>query len=265
VAAVLVTVNDIEVLCDIDGDPDAPALLCLHSLATDHQVWDAQTPHLAPHFRVVRPDLRGHGGTSSTPPPYDLDRLRLDAVGLLDALELNRVAVMGVSIGAIIAIGLALDSPGRVERIVVADCRADAPPPYVAMWDGAIATVMSEGLDPVLDASIERWFSADFRSARPDVVSAVRDRARHTSVDGFIGCARAVQGLAYLPRLAEIDVPALFVVGGQDPAAPPDVMRAMADRVPGSGFVELAGAGHLTPIEAAEEFTAAVVPFLVGS
>jgi 3-oxoadipate enol-lactonase len=262
---VFVSVNDIEVHCSIAGDPDAPVLLCLHSLATDHRVWDAQVPALEGHFRVVRPDLRGHGDTTTTAPPYDLQQLRLDALGVLDALDVDRATVMGVSIGAIVALGLALDSSSRTERIVVADCRADAPAPYVAMWDGAIATATSEGLEPVLETSIERWFSADFRRARPDVVAAVRDRARRTSLDGFVGCARAVQGLDYLSRLADIDVPALFVVGGEDPAAPPAVMREMAERVRGSAFVELDGAGHLTPIEAADEFTAAVVSFLIDS
>jgi 3-oxoadipate enol-lactonase len=260
---VFVTVNDIEVQCSIAGDPDGPVLLCLHSLATDHRVWDAQVPALARHFRVVRPDLRGHGGTTATPPPYDLAQLGLDALGVLDALEVDRAAVMGVSIGAILALGLALDACGRTERIVVADCRADAPAPYVAMWDSAIATAMSDGLEPVLQTSIERWFSADFRRAQPDVVATVHDRARRTALDGFVGCARAVQGLDYLPRLADIDVPTLFVVGGQDPAAPPAVMREMAERVRGSTLVELDGAGHLTPVEAADEFTAAVMPFLV--
>lgn len=257
-------VNGLDVHYEIGGSPDAPPLLCLHSLATDNAVWDAQVPALEAHFRVVRPDLRGHGATAATPPPYDLDLLRDDAVGLLDALGIERVSVLGLSIGAIIALGLALDAPERVERIVVADCRADAPDAYKAIWDGAIATIDEHGLAPVIDSSVQRWFSEKFRAAEPATVAAVRDRAMGTAVDGFVGIARAVQQLDYLRRLDDIAVPALFVVGTEDPAAPPAVMAEMAARVPGARLVELDGAGHLTPVECGDRFTDAVVPFLRG-
>src|SRR5690606_29428215 len=142
------------------GQPLGRPVVCLHSLATDLHVWDAQLAALESEFRVVRIDLRGHGSSTPTPPPYSLEQLGADVVAVLDALDIERAAVMGVSIGAILAIGLALDHPHRVERIVVADCRADAPEPYVAMWDGAIAKVHEHGLAPVIDDSVARWFSA---------------------------------------------------------------------------------------------------------
>jgi 3-oxoadipate enol-lactonase len=234
-------------------------------LATDVGIWDRQLPALEARFRVVRADLRGHGGTTATSPPYDLALLGRDVIGLLDALSIDRVAVLGVSLGAIIALGLALDAPARIERIVVADCRADAPPPYVAMWDTNIAAAEQNGMEPVIEASVARWFSPEFRSERPDLVDSVRTRALRTPLDGFIGCARAVQGIAYLPRLADIAVPTLFVVGQNDGAAPPEIMRDMAGRVPGAQLVELAGAGHLTPMECGDRFTDAVLPFLAAA
>jgi 3-oxoadipate enol-lactonase len=119
-------------------------------------------------------------------------------------------------------------------------------------------------MEPVIEASVARWFSPEFRNERPDLVDAVRARALRTPLDGFVGCARAVQGIAYLPRLADITVPALFVVGENDAAAPPEIMREMASRVSGARLVELAGAGHLTPMECGERFTDAVLPFLAG-
>ena len=201
-------------------------------------------------------------GPRATVPPYSLDLLREDAVAVLDALGIERASVVGVSIGAIIALGLALDAPERVERIVVADCRADAPDQYKAIWDDAIATVETKGLEPVIDTSVERWFSASFRREHASEVDAVRARALRTSVDGFIGCARAVQGLDYLSRLDQIAVPTLFVVGSNDPAAPPEVMREMTRRVSDAALIEIEGAGHLTPVEAPDAFSSAVVPFL---
>lgn len=211
---------------------------------------------------MVRVDLRGHGASPASPPPYTLELLQHDLIDVISALELGRCSIMGVSIGGILALGLALEAPELVERIIVADCRADAPQPYVAMWDDSIATVERAGLEPVIESSVERWFSSTFRELNPDVVSQVRERALATSVDGFIGCARAVQGLALLDRLHDISTPSLFMVGSEDPAAPPEVMREMARRVAGSELVEIPGAGHLTPVEAPEAYLDAVLAFL---
>lgn len=255
-----VDANGTRLHVEITGD--GPPLLCLHSLATDTRVWDRQLDDLTDRFRVIRVDLRGHGSSPATAPPYSLDLLREDVVAVMDALDIESADVMGLSIGAILALGLALDNPVRVDRIVVADCRADAPPPYVAMWDDAIATIETQGLAPVIETSVARWFSEQFRSDRPDVVEEIRNRAMGTSIEGFIGCARAVQGLAYLDRLHHIETPALLVVGELDPAAPPAVMADMASRIPGAELVQLAGAGHLSPVEAPQLFNDAVLPFL---
>jgi 3-oxoadipate enol-lactonase len=261
---VKIETNGTEIHCDVSGDPDAPWLVCLHSLATGGWVWDAQLPALDAEFHVLRPDFRGHGRTAPTAPPYSLDLLVRDTIGLLDALEIDHASFLGLSLGAIVTMGIALDHPDRVERAVIADVRADAPDPYVQLWETTIATARADGIARVVENSLQRWFSPTFHQSSPHVVEHVRKLAEQTSLDGLIGVARAVQGLAYLPRLGEITVPTLFVVGGLDPAAPPDVMRDMAARVPASTFVEIAGAGHLTSIEAPEAFLSAVFPFLTN-
>ena len=152
-----------------------------------------------------------------------------------------------------------------MNRVVVADARADVPDAYAAIWDGVIATAQAEGLGPIVDSSLERWFSAEFRAGVPPIVDILRSQALETSIDGLIGCARAVQGLAYLPELPRIQAPTLFVVGENDPAAPADVMRDMASRVEGAAFEVIAGAGHLTPLESPDEFGRIVTAFLAGS
>jgi 3-oxoadipate enol-lactonase len=257
-------VNRIQVQYDLAGPDDAPWLVCLHSLATDASVWDGQVGPLSSRFRVLRLDMRGHGGSESSPPPYTLEMLVDDVVAVLDALRIERCHVMGLSIGAMVTMGLAIGHPNRVDRVVVADARADAPPPYVAMWDAAIAAIPEGGMGPVIETSLERWFSAAFRETHPDTVARVRARALKTSVDGFIGCARAVQGVAYMPQLDRIAAPTLFITGENDPAAPPATMSAMASRVAGAELRIIPGAAHLTPIEAPDEFLALVAGFLAG-
>jgi 3-oxoadipate enol-lactonase len=263
--AMKVAVNGIQVHVEVSGRSVGPVLVCLHSLATDIDVWERQLHSFEQYFRVVRPDFRGHGITEVTPPPYSIGELCADTVGLLDALGIRTVSVIGVSLGAVVALGLALDNPDRVERVVAADCRADAPEGYVDLWDRSIATAVSRGMEPVIESSLERWFSASLRAAEPELIATVRERALRTHRDGFVGCARAVQGLSYLPRLSEIDVPVLFVVGSEDPAATPEVMRDMASRVRRGALVELEGMGHLTPLEGGDVFTSAVLPFLTSA
>jgi 3-oxoadipate enol-lactonase len=259
-----VRANGITIHAEISGPADAPVLVCLHSLATDGEVWDRQLGAFEDHFRVVRPDFRGHGATEVTPPPYSLDLLRDDLIGLLDSLEIERVAIVGVSLGGIVAIGTALAVPARVERILVADCRADAPDAYVAMWDASIANAREHGMAPVIETSLQRWFTEPFRARNPELIDRVRARALATDVEGFVGCARAVQGLSYRSRLNELAVPVRYVVGSEDPAAPVDVMRTMADLTPGGKLEVIEGAGHLTPLEAGDAFTEIALEFLVG-
>lgn len=259
-----IAVNDIEVNYELQGPDDAPWLVCLHSLATDLRVWDLHVDRFSRTHRVLRPDLRGHGSTPPTDPPYTLELLVDDTVALLDALAIERVDLVGLSIGGLISMGMAINHADRVNRVVVADARADAPDAYAAIWDGVIATARAEGLEPIVDSSLERWFSAEFRAGDPPIVQALRSQALETSLDGLIGCARAVQGLAYLPDLHRIGAPTLFVVGENDPAAPVDVMRDMASRVEGSAFEVIPGAGHLTPLEAPDEFGRVVTAFLLA-
>lgn len=257
-----IDVNGIRVHYELSGPDDAPWLVCLHSLATDIGVWDGQVAALSAHHRVLRLDMRGHGGSQSSPPPYTLDLLVSDVVAVLDALGIERCDVMGLSIGAMLALGLAIDHPDRVDRVVVADARADAPAPYVAIWDAAIASIPAGGLEPVIESSLDRWFSPAFREQHPDTVARVRSTALQTSIDGFVGCARAVQGVAYLPRLDRITAPTLFITGENDPAASPATMSDMASRVRGAQLQIIPGAAHLTSIESPDEFLALVDRFL---
>lgn len=257
-----IDVNSIRVHYELSGPDGAPWLVCLHSLATDLGVWEGQAGALSAGHRVLRLDMRGHGGSESSPAPYTLDLLVSDVVAVLDGLGIDRCDVMGLSIGAMLALGLAIDHPHRVDRVIVANARADAPAPYAAIWDAAIASIHEGGLQLVIEAAVERWFSTAFRKNQPGTVARWRARALQTSVDGFVGCARAVQGVTYLSRLDRITAPTVFITGENDLAAPPAAMSDMASRVAGAQFHIIPGAAHLTSIEAPDEFLALAAAFL---
>lgn len=242
--------------------PDAPVVLLSNSLASDHSMWEPQVAMLAARYRVVRYDTRGHGRSDAPEGPYDFPLLVEDAVAVLDAAGARRAAVMGLSLGGMTALGLALAHPDRVERLVCCDARADAPEPFVKSWDDRIAAIRAGGMRAVVPATLERWLHADFRAARPDAVERVASMIAATPVEGYVGCAGALKRLAYLPELHRIACPALFVVGAEDAGAPPAAMRDMAARVKGAEFREIPRAAHLPNLDNEAAFADAVRGFL---
>lgn len=243
----------------IEGEAGKPWLLLSNSLAADLHMWDDQMPLLTRTHRVIRYDTRGHGQSSAPQGPYSFDMLVGDMVAVLDHAGSDKADVMGLSLGGMTALGLALAHPGRVGRMIVCDARADNPPPFVASWDDRIAAIQAGGMEAVVEGTLARWFS-------PDAPQSPRDRAaamiRATSVTGYIGCARALQGLSYFKDLGNITAPVLYLAGAEDMGAPKDVMQAMADATPGATFVALPGLAHVPNMEAPAVFDAAIALWL---
>ena len=239
----------------VDGSEDKPWLLLANSLATDVGMWDDQIPFLVRTHRVVRFDARGHGASEVAEAPYDLATLSDDMLAVLDAVGAARADVMGLSLGGMTAMGLALAHPERVRSLVVCCARADAPEPFHASWDDRIAIVRDRGTEGLVEGTLARWFSAG-------VASTVRDRAatmiRRTSAEGYIGCARAIQGLDHLKDLHRMTVPVLYVAGELDLAAPVPAMQAMADATPGSRLIVLPRLAHVPVMEAPGVFAKAI-------
>jgi 3-oxoadipate enol-lactonase len=242
---------------------DRPWLTCLHCLATSSLLWEPQLAALSRTFRVLRIDARGHGGSDAPEGPYDFATLVADVVGVWDELGIERSAVLGLSMGGMTGFGLALDRPRRVTRLVAADCRADAPEFFRAMWTERRRLVAEGGLAAIADATIATWLTPETLKGRPDLVAGVRAMILGTSTAGYLGSTAALQGLDYKRRLGRIACPTLLVVGAKDGPHPVE-MRAMAALIPGARLSEIAGAAHLSNLEQPDAFDAAVVPFLAS-
>ncbi len=242
--------------------PDAPWIVLSNSLAADHTMWDRQIPLLTGRYRVLRYDTRGHGASDAPEGPYSFDMLVGDVLAVMDHHGIARAAFMGLSLGGMTGLGLALSRPERVDRLVCCDARADAPEGFVKSWDDRIAAVGSGGTAAILAATVERWLVPAFRAAHPAVVRDVERMILATSASGYRGCAEALKRLDYLKDIARMSVPVLYVVGAEDMAAPPDAMRAMAAATPGSRLAIVADAAHLANLDNAEGFEAAVSGFL---
>ena len=246
----------------IEGAPNFPWLVLCNSIMATHRMWDQQMAALTRKYRVLRYDARGHGDSDAPPAPYTLDDLVGDAIGLMDHFDMKKPAFMGLSLGGMTGLGVALAQPHRLSALACCDARADAPKPFVQGWDDRIKQVRAYGLSSIVPETIERWLSASFRASHPETVADVERMILTTSVDGYEGCGEALKKLNYLEQLGRIVVPTLFVVGSADIGAPPDVMRAMADRVSSAQFAVVEGSAHLPNIDNQVAFHQAVRKFL---
>lgn len=247
----------------ISGRRDGPWLTCLHTLATDMRLWEGQREAFEADFRLLRIDLRGHGGSSSDGAPATIADYAADIGAVWDELAIERSAVIGLSIGGMIGLELALSLPERVSRLVAADCRADAPDAFRAMWGERRALLAGQGKTALADATLASWFPPETLAEIPSWLNDVRAMILATSDAGYGVATGALEQLDIAPRLPAMAVPVRYVVGSRD-GVHPQAMRGMAAATPGAKLVEIAGSGHLPAIDRPQAFLAATLDFLRG-
>jgi 3-oxoadipate enol-lactonase len=239
-----------------DGPEGGPPLLLLGSLGSTVAMWDRQLPVLAERFRVVRADHRGHGGSPVPPGPYALDDLVADVVLLLDALEISRASVVGLSLGGMVAMRLASLHPERVDRLALLCTSAGFGDPE--SWTTRAAQVRAHGIASLADAVISRWFTPDFARREPAAIDGIRQSLRDTSAEGYAGCCEAIGQLDLHQDLSRITAPTLVLAGAEDPSTTPAVLQVIADGIPGARLAVVPGA-HLANVESASEVNAVLV------
>jgi 3-oxoadipate enol-lactonase len=246
----------------LQGPADAPVITLLHTLATHAALFDDDAARLASRWRVLRLDMRGHGQSQPGPTGhgYSLSCLAADVLAAWDQLAIPRSHLLGLSIGGMIALEVALAAPSRVASVVAADCRADAPPPFLALWPARRALLADSGLDAVADLTLPTWLTP---AAPAEAVASARAMILATSPAGYIAATHALEGVAITPRLPALKPPALFLAGSNDGLFPA-AARAMAEAVPSSRLAILQGPAHLPNLEAPEAFHAAIQPFFAS-
>jgi 3-oxoadipate enol-lactonase len=239
-----------ELSYELTGPANAPVVALSCSLGTDRSMWDPQLPALGERFRVLRYDLRGHGASPVPKGPYSIADLGSDLIALLDRLELQTVYLCGVSIGGMLSLWTAAHHPDRVERMVVC-CTSAYIDPTGSYRDRA-ASVRADGMEPLAEAALERWFTPEFRRARPDVAAHMRSVLVSVPPEGYAGCCEALADMDLRGDLPAITAPTLVIAGAEDPATPPSHGEVVADGVPGARLEVLSPAQHLASIERAD-------------
>lgn len=242
---------------------DAPWLTFSNSHATDLHLWDEQVAVLSRDFRILRYDTRGHGATAARDGAYGMKDLAADVVALWDVIGVAESHVVGLSLGGTTGLELAAAYPGRVLSLAACDCRHTATPDFVAAWKPRVELARRRGMDALVEPTIERWFTAEFRDRNPPELEKIRSMIRQTSLAGYIGCAEALKGIDTILRLGAIRCPVLVLGGAFDPPAPPELMADIAERIENARHHIIADAAHMAHIEQPAAFNRVLGAFLV--
>jgi len=232
-------------------------------IANDLTLWDGQVPALAGDFRILRYDLRGHGGSEATGGDYSMALLVEDLKALLDAQKIQKTSLVGLGLGGALAQAFAIEHPDRLDRLMPCCCRARMVPDFAAMWHKLRETVRQNGLETIVEPTVQRWFSEDFKAAHPDVLDSIRRMIRGTTLEGYLGVTAAFIALDVEDRLQEIRAPILYVSGAEDKlGGPPALMQGLSGKVKGARHVSVPNAAHIANIQNPEGFNRVLGEFL---
>ncbi|SHG88475.1 3-oxoadipate enol-lactonase [Marivita hallyeonensis] len=251
--------GDIKLHYRVDGDPEGAPVVFANSLGTDLRLWD-QVIDLLPKqgLRYIRYDKRGHGLSECTPAPYAMGTLVRDVERLMDHLDLRDVIFVGLSIGGMIAQGLAAKRLDLVRAMVLSNTGAKIA--TREMWAERIAGVEAGGIEALADSVMQRWFSDTFR--KTDGFHAWRNMLVRQPAEGYIGCSHAISGTDFMTPTSGLRLPTLGIAGSEDGSTPPDLVRETVDLIPGSQFHLIRGAGHLPCVEKPEEYARVLLEFI---
>jgi 3-oxoadipate enol-lactonase len=246
---------------EVEGPQHAPVLMLSNSLGTNLHMWDDQVAPWSSHFRLVRYDRRGHGQSSVPKGPYTMERLGRDVLAVIDALEIAKINWCGLSMGGMVGQWLGAHAPGRVDKLVLSNTSSYFPDK--AIWEGRLKTVRDKGLAAIVDANMERWFTADFRERSPRAIAKMREMFLATKADGYIGCGEAIRDMDHRPLLAKISAPTLVIAGKHDPATTLEANEFICEHVPNADIAVLDTA-HIANVEQPKRYADTVLDFLLS-
>jgi 3-oxoadipate enol-lactonase len=244
---------------EIEGE--GPWMTLSHSLACDIHMWDPQMDLLTKHFKVLRFDTRGHGKSVVPQGPYTMEQLADDVYDLFGELGITKTHWMGLSMGGMIGQTLALKHPEICTSLVLADTTSRRPDNALKMWGDRIITARNEGMQGVLESTMQRWFTEPFRIANSAAYQATAQGVLNTPVEGFAGCCEAISRIDTFDRLPELKCPVLIMVGSDDHGTPPEMARKIHAQIPQSVLHIIDQASHISNVEQTATFNQHLIDF----
>lgn len=245
---------------EIEGPESKPVLMLSNSLGSTLHMWDPQVAPFTEHFRLVRYDRRGHGKSGVPAGPYSMEMLGRDVLAILDTLKIEKINWCGLSMGGMVGMWLGANAPKRINKLILSNTAA-----YYAdkeMWNGRINTVREKGLGAIVEGTMERWFTKDFRDHEPAKVDRIRQMFLSTKPEGFIGCAEAVRDMDHREIIKSITAPTMIIAGRHDTGTTVENAEFIRSRIPGASMTML-DAAHISNVEQSHDYTDRVLGFLL--
>jgi len=259
-----VKVNDIIVGCNDEGSREAPVLIFVHGFPFNRSMWRDQMDVLGGEWRVVDYDVRGHGESDSGEKTFSITLFAEDLIALMDALEIDKAVLCGLSMGGYIALNAVLSHPERFKAVVLSDtqCAADTPEAKEKRQE-AIDAIRKNGIENYADESVKKFFTPESLQNESTAVDKVRMMVAATSEKTLVETLYALRDRKEnCSRLQEIGVPVLVIVGDEDRITPPEAAKLMHEKIIHSRLVVITQAGHLSNMERPDAFNNALAIFL---
>lgn len=260
----LINLKGRRIYFDFVGPQKGPVVCFTHSLSSDGGMWAEQmAPLMAAGWRILRLDMRGHGGSDPVAGDYTMAALADDVAAALDVLGLQKVHFIGLSIGGMIGQAVALGHGSRLHSMMLCDTSPGTMPGAAAAWGPRIEAVRKAGsLEPLADATMERWFTDAWKPRHPGRWKEIRSTIAGTTPAGYLGCAAAIMNFDFVPRLPTVKVPTLVVCGTEDAGTPPAGNKQIAALVPGGRYEDIPGARHFPNVEFPDVFNRIMMGWL---
>lgn len=230
-----------------------------NSLGTDFRIWDEVAARLGGPWRMLRYDLRGHGLSDAPPGPYSIADHVADLIALLEMRRIEHALIVGLSVGGMIAQGLAAQRPDLAQALVLCDTAHRIGTPDT--WNARIEAIRKGGIASVADAVLERWFSVTFRTTRQAELAGYRNMLTRTPIEGYIGTCAALRDADLTAEARMLTQPTLCLVGEEDGATPPELVRSLSALVPKAAFEIIPNAAHLPCVERPDILAARIEAF----
>ncbi|MFT3973937.1 MAG: 3-oxoadipate enol-lactonase [Amaricoccus sp.] len=253
-------INGVRLHHVVTGDPDGLPLVFANSLGTDFRIWDKVIAGLPAGLKILRYDMRGHGLSDAPDGEYPMAELVADVAGLMDATGFKDAVFVGLSIGGVVAQGLAVERPDLVRAAVLSNTAAKIG--TEASWSDRIAAVRANGIGSIADTVMKLWFSRAFHAERADELAGWRNMLTRTPLAGYLGCCAAIAHTDLRESTPAIRQPVLAIGGDADGSTPPDLVRETAESIPNARFELIRGAGHIPCVEAPAAYAALLTRFL---
>jgi 3-oxoadipate enol-lactonase len=237
---------------DVATDGNGDAIVLLHGFPLTREIWNAQTSQLAQTHRVIRPDLRGMGRSSAPDGPYLMETLAGDLAAILDAMAIERAAIVGHSLGGFVALAFARMYTERVARLGLVCSRLGPDSPEIAGFRNDLADRLERenSIEPAVESYIPKLFSDKSLQENSEAVERARAIARSNSPRGAAAMLRGMaQRAESYDIAADLAMPVLIVAGAGDNVVPKAEAETIRAAFPAAHLTVMKKSGHLPMLE----------------